>query len=361
MMADAPVLIMAGGTGGHIFPGLAVAQELERRRVPVVWLGGKTGLETRLVPQHGIALETLAISGVRGKGLGALLALPMKLGGAVWVARRILKKRAPRSVLALGGYAAAPGGIAARMMKIPLVVHEQNRIPGRTNRLLAKHATRVLTGFDGAIFDGVRPGAEWVGNPVRESIAHVATPEQRYAARSGALKLLVLGGSQGAQSLNAAVPEMLRRRGANLSVEVRHQCGEAHFDKARNAYLSAGIDAQVVPFEKDMAGAYAWADLVICRSGALTLAELAAAGAPSILVPFPHAVDDHQTKNAEAMVAAGGAVLVAEGADFAERLGRAFESIGDRARLLAMAKAARTLAKPQAAARIADVCLEVAS
>jgi UDP-N-acetylglucosamine--N-acetylmuramyl-(pentapeptide) pyrophosphoryl-undecaprenol N-acetylglucosamine transferase len=355
MNANAPVLIMAGGTGGHIFPGIAVAQELERRKVPVIWLGGKTGLETRLVPQHGIALQTLDISGVRGKGVGALLRMPFKLAGAVLAARKLIRRHEPRSALALGGYAAAPGGIAARLLKVPLVVHEQNRIPGKTNRLLAKKATRVLSGFD-----GVFPGAEWVGNPVRESIAKIAAPEQRYTLRSGALKLLVLGGSQGAQSLNAALPEVLRRRGTKLPVEVRHQCGEAHFDKARHAYLAAGIDAQVVPFEKDMAGAYAWADLVICRSGALTLAELAAAGAPSILVPFPHAVDDHQTKNAEAMVAAGGALLVAEGADFTGRLGKAIESIGDRARLLAMAKAARMLAKPDAAARIAQVCLEVA-
>ena len=356
MKTDAPVLIMAGGTGGHIFPGIAVAQELERRRVPVIWLGGKAGLETRLVPQHGIALERIDIAGVRGKGLGALLALPVRLGGAVLAARRILNKHAPRSALALGGYAAAPGGIAARLMKIPLVVHEQNRIPGRTNRMLAKKAARVLSGFD-----GVFPGAEWVGNPVRASIAAIAPPEQRFAGRNGALKLLVLGGSQGAQSLNTALPEVLRGRGAKLPVEVRHQCGEAHLDTARNAYLAAGIDADVVAFEQDMAAAYAWADLVICRSGALTLAELAAAGTPAILVPFPHAVDDHQTKNAEAMVAAGGARLVPEGADFAARLGWAFEQIGERDRLLAMAKSARALAKPQAAARIAEVCLEVAA
>ncbi|MDE1885691.1 MAG: undecaprenyldiphospho-muramoylpentapeptide beta-N-acetylglucosaminyltransferase [Xanthomonadaceae bacterium] len=361
MNTDAPVLIMAGGTGGHIFPGIAVAHELERRRVPVIWLGGKTGLETRLVPQHGIALEKIDITGVRGKGLGALLALPMRLGGAVLAARRILNRHAPRSALALGGYAAAPGGIAARLMKIPLVVHEQNRVPGKTNRMLAKKAARVLTGFDGVIFDGMHPGAEWVGNPVRDTIAAIAPPEQRYAGRHGALKLLVLGGSQGAQSLNTTLPQVLRGRGAKLPVDVRHQCGEAHLDTARNAYRAAGIDADVVAFEQDMAAAYAWADLVICRAGALTLAELAAAGSPAILVPFPHAVDDHQTRNAEAMVAAGGARLVAEGADFAARLRMAFEQIGERDRLLAMAKSARTLAKPQAAARIADVCLEVAA
>ncbi|MGH8041890.1 MAG: undecaprenyldiphospho-muramoylpentapeptide beta-N-acetylglucosaminyltransferase [Rudaea sp.] len=354
--ADGPVLIMAGGTGGHIFPGIAVAQELARRKVPVVWLGSKSGLETRLVPQQGIALETIKISGVRGKGLRAMLGMPVQLAGAVLAARKVLKKHRPRSVLALGGYVAAPGGIAARLAKIPLVVHEQNRIAGRTNRLLARKAARVLTGFD-----GVFPNAEWVGNPVRASIAAVAAPAQRYASHDGTLKLLVLGGSQGAQSLNTALPEMLRRRGSRLPVAVRHQCGEAHFDKARNAYLSAGIDADVVPFEKDMAAAYAWADLVICRSGALTLAELAAAGASSILVPFPHAVDDHQTKNAEVMVTAGGARLVAEGPDFIARLGKTFEAIGHRTQLLKMAQAARSLAKPAAAARIAQVCLEVAS
>ena len=356
MNAQAPVLIMAGGTGGHIFPGLSVAHELRARGIATIWLGGKTGLETRLVPQHDIPLEKIDIAGVRGKGLRALLGMPFKLAAAVLAARRVLRKHRPRSVLALGGYAAAPGGIAAHLAKIPLVVHEQNCVAGKTNRLLARKATRVLSGFD-----GVFPGAEWVGNPVRASIAAIAPPQQRYAGRSGALNLLVLGGSQGAQSLNSALPEVLRQRGARMALRVRHQCGEAHFDKARNAYLSAGVDADVVPFEKDMAGAYAWADLVICRAGALTLAELAAAGAPAILVPFPHAVDDHQAKNAEAMVAASGARLVPEGVDFAARLGQAIEAVSNRATLLAMAQAARTLAKPDAARRIADVCMEVAT
>ena len=195
--------------------------------------------------------------------------------------------------------------------------------------------------------------------PVRASIAALPSPAARYAGREGPLKLLVLGGSQGAQSLNAALPEVLRRRGSRLPVMVRHQCGAKHFDKARAAYLAAGIDADVVPFEDDMASAYAWADLVICRAGALTLAELAAAGVPAILVPYPHAVDDHQTKNAEAMVAVGAARLVAETDDFVKRLGAVFEEVGDRVKLLKMARAARTLAKPDAARRIADVCLEV--
>jgi UDP-N-acetylglucosamine--N-acetylmuramyl-(pentapeptide) pyrophosphoryl-undecaprenol N-acetylglucosamine transferase len=356
MNANAPVMIMAGGTGGHIFPGLAVADELRARNIAVVWLGARTGLETRLVPQHDIELERIDIAGVRGKGLRTLLALPLRLTRAVLAARRVLRKHRPRSVLALGGYAAAPGGIAAWLARIPLVVHEQNAIAGKTNRLLARRAVRVLSGFEKAL-----PGAQWVGNPVRAAIAALAPPKARYAGRTGALRVLVLGGSQGAQSLNATVPEVLRRRGAHMSVQVRHQSGEAHLEKARAAYLAAGVDADVVPFVPDMAGAYAWADMVICRAGALTLAELAAAGVPAILVPFPHAVDDHQTRNAQAMVAAGGARLVPEGAEFAARLGKALEEIGDRSSLLAMANRARTLAKPDAARCIADVCLEVAA
>ncbi len=354
--AGGPVLIMAGGTGGHIFPGLAVAAELVARRIPVLWLGAKGGLEAVLVPPHGFTLETLRIGGLRGKGIGTLLLAPFRLAGALLAARGVFKRHLPRSVLSMGGYASAPGGIAARLLHVPLVVHEQNRVAGATNRLLARFAQRVLTGFPDVFAQG-----EWVGNPVRASISEVAAPAQRYAGREGPLRLLVLGGSQGAQSLNSALPEVLRRRGTRLAVAVRHQCGAKHLEKARAAYMNAGIQADVVPFAEDMAGVYAWADLVICRAGALTLAELAAAGVPAILVPFPHAVDDHQTRNAEAMVAAGGARLVAEGDDFVKRLGSVFEALGDRAVLLRMAEAARRLARPDAARRIADACLEVAS
>jgi UDP-N-acetylglucosamine--N-acetylmuramyl-(pentapeptide) pyrophosphoryl-undecaprenol N-acetylglucosamine transferase len=350
---NGPVMIMAGGTGGHIFPGLAVADELVARKVPVVWIGTEGGLETRIVPQHRLRLETLPIGGLRGKNVLTKLMMPLRLARAVLVARALLKKHAPRCVISMGGYAAAPGGIAAQMLGVPLLVHEQNRIPGVTNRLLARNAKRVLTGFA----DVFRRG-EWVGNPVRASIAALPPPAQRYAGREGPLNLLVLGGSQGAQSLNAALPEVLRRRGARLPVAVRHQCGAKHFDKARAAYMNANIEADVVPFEDDMAAAYAWADLVICRSGALTLAELEAGGVPAILVPYPHAVDDHQTKNAQALVAAGAARLVAEGDDFVKRLGAMFEEIGNRVLLLKMANAARALAKPDAARRIADACME---
>lgn len=352
--AERPVLIMAGGTGGHIFPGLAVATELAARQVPVIWLGAQGGLETRLVPQHGVALETLSIGGLRGKGPATALRTPLRLFAAIRAARAVLKRHAPRSVLSMGGYVAAPGGIAARLARVPLVVHEQNRIPGLTNRLLARFARRVLTGFADAF-----AGAEWVGNPVRATIAALPPPAERYARRDGALHVLVLGGSQGAASLNTQVPEVLRRRGTRIALRVRHQCGEKHVEKTRAAYAAAGIEAEVVPFLDDMAAAYSQADLAICRAGALTLAELAAAGLPALLVPYPHAVDDHQTRNAQALVDAGAAELVGEGEDFVKRLGAAFEQIADRTRLLAMANAARALAKPDATRRIADVCLEV--
>lgn len=353
---NAPVLIMAGGTGGHIFPGLAVAAELAARKVPVIWLGAKGGLELRLVPQHDIPMETLSIGGVRGKGLLTALRTPFRLLGSIVTARSAIRRHRPRSVLSMGGYVAAPGGFAAWLASLPLVVHEQNRIPGVTNKLLARLAQRVLVGFSDAF-----PNAQWVGNPVRAEIAALAPPAERYANREGPLRVLVLGGSQGAASLNTQVPEMLRRRGTRMSIAVRHQCGANHVDKTRAAYLAAGIEAEVIAFVDDMAAAYAWADLAICRAGALTLAELAAAGVPALLVPYPHAVDDHQTKNAEAMVAAGAARLIGEGDEFLRRLGGALGEVADRSRLVAMANAARTLAKPDAAQRIADVCLEVAT
>lgn len=354
---SAPVLIMAGGTGGHIFPGIAVARELVARGVPVVWLGGRSGLESRLVPVAGIQLETLDFAGVRGKGLATLALAPLRLARAVLAARRIISGLAPRSVLSMGGYAAAPGGIAAWLLRRPLVVHEQNRVAGFTNRLLARFARRVLGGFD-----GVLPGAEWVGNPVRAEIAAVPAPQERAADHVGTLRILVLGGSQGAASLNTQLPSVFERRGGALALDIRHQCGERHVDKARAAYAQAGIEAHVEPFIDDMAAAYAWADLVICRAGALTVAELCAAGAASILVPFPAAVDDHQTRNAEVLVEAGAARLVAEGEDFVRRLGGEIDELArERSRLSGMAAAARRLARPQATARIADICLEVAA
>lgn len=353
---NAPVLIMAGGTGGHIFPGLAVAAELSAQAIPVVWLGAHGGLETRLVPRQGIALETIAIRGVRGKGIVALLAMPLRLGVAVFSARRLLRRLRPRAVLSMGGYVAAPGGLAAWLARIPLVVHEQNRIPGSTNRLLARFARRVLAGFADAF-----PDAEWVGNPVRREIATLAPPEARFATRAGAVRLLVLGGSQGAHALNLHVPAALAQLPRTDRPEVRHQCGARHADAAIAAYDRADVAATVEPFIEDMAAAYAWSDLVICRAGALTLAELAAAGLGAILVPYPHAIDDHQRANAEVLVAAGAATILVEDQLDAAHLAAILEPLlADPASRLRMARAARALARPDAAAHIAGVCLEVA-
>lgn len=361
-MSAAPVLIMAGGTGGHIFPGIAVAQELRARNIPVLWLGSMEGLETRLVPQAGLTIETISISGVRGKGVLALLGAPLRIVRAITAAWKILRRVRPRSALALGGFASGPGGIAAWFSGVPLIVHEQNSIPGVTNRILARFAKKLLCGFKGAFARG-----EWVGNPVRREIAATPAPAERAQVSAGPLKLLVLGGSQGAYGLNVVLPQLLQRMPAAERPQVRHQSGPKHLAKTTRIYEAAGVDAQVDAFIDDMAAAYRWADLVVCRAGALTLAELCAVGVPSILVPFPSAVDDHQTHNAKALVDNGAARLVAEGEQFAERLGAALADViagsGDdrRARLLAMANAARSLAKPDAAARIADACLGVSA
>ncbi len=339
----APVLIMAGGTGGHIFPGIAVAEELGARAVPVVWLGSERGLETRLVPRAGLPLHTLAIAGVRGKGALAALTAPFQLARAVVAAWRLLRRLRPRSALALGGFACGPGGLAAWLRGVPLVVHEQNSVPGLTNRVLARLARRRLCGFPNAL-----PGAEWVGNPVRRDIAALPPPDRR--ASADRLRLLVLGGSQGAIGLNLALPAALATLPATARPQVRHQCGAQHLEATRRRYREAGVEAEVEPFIDDMAAAYAWAD-----------------GLPAILVPYPAAGDDHQTRNAAALVAAGAARLVAEGEHFDQRLRTVLgELLGDgvaacRARLATMARAARALARPEAAARIAAICLEAAA
>ncbi|MCE7031981.1 undecaprenyldiphospho-muramoylpentapeptide beta-N-acetylglucosaminyltransferase [Lysobacter sp. GX 14042] len=386
-----PVMILAGGTGGHIFPGLAVADALRARGVPVRWLGAAGRMETRLVPQHGIAIDTLEVAGLRGRGLAATLAAPFRLLGALRAAGKLLATHQPRAVVSFGGFAAGPGGLAAKLAGIPLVVHEQNRAAGLTNRVLARWAGRVLTGFPDT-FDN----EQVVGNPVRAAIAAVPAPEQRFEGRQGPLRLLVLGGSQGARALNRALPSALAvLRGRIGGCEVRHQCGEQQIEDAREAYRNAGFapgegvasmgsrvrgndgadegsrvrgddDFQVSlePFIADMAQAYAWADLVVCRAGALTLAELCAAGVGSLLVPFPAAVDDHQTRNAEYLVDRGAAQLLPEGEaplEFARRLSATLEILAERADLLPMAQAARALARPDAADAVASAVLEMES
>lgn len=357
-MTIAPVLIMAGGTGGHIFPGLAVAAELETRGVPVVWLGSRGGLETQLVPKAKITLETISINGIRGKGWLTLFAAPLRILRAVWQAYRVLLRVRPQSVLSMGGFAAGPGGIAAWLMRRPLLVHEQNRIPGITNRVLAKFAKKVLCGFQDAYPSPI--AADWVGNPVRAVIAALPPPQVRYANRTERLHLLVLGGSQGAYILNVVLPQVLQRTPEKRQIIVRHQAGPKHLTKTKKMYEAAGIEAKVEAFIDNMAEVYAWADLVVCRAGALTLAELCAVGLPSILVPFLQAVDDHQTRNAEVLVAAGAAILLPE-KKINEHLQHYLSDFcKDRTRLLTMAQAARRLAKTDATARIADFCLEVA-
>jgi UDP-N-acetylglucosamine--N-acetylmuramyl-(pentapeptide) pyrophosphoryl-undecaprenol N-acetylglucosamine transferase len=356
----APVLIMAGGTGGHIFPGLAVADALRARDVPVLWLGAEGGMENRIVPEHRVAMRTLHVKGLRGKGLRQRLAAPWMLARALVGAWRVLREANPRSVLSMGGYVAGPGGIAAWLQRRPLLVHEQNRIAGFTNRVLARCARRVMSGFSDAF--PARARAEWTGNPVRADIAMLPAPAERLAHRAGAPRLLVLGGSLGARTLNLGLPNALSRIPADRRPEVRHQCGAAHIEATRAAYARVDVQASIEPFIADMAAAYAWADLVICRAGALTLAELAAVGLGAILMPFPYAVDDHQTRNAEGFVAVGAAELVQDRDFDATRFAGMLERLlRDPDKLLAMANAARTLAKPDAAAVIAERCMEVAA
>ncbi|QIL21805.1 undecaprenyldiphospho-muramoylpentapeptide beta-N-acetylglucosaminyltransferase [Thermomonas sp. HDW16] len=346
-------MILAGGTGGHIFPGLAVAQALRARGANVGWLGADGGMETRLVPQHGVSIDTIAVKGLRGKGIATLLSAPLRVLRAVRDAARVLRLRRPDVVVSFGGYAAGPGGLAARIAGIPLLVHEQNRAAGMTNKVLAKFAKQVLVGFPQTFSDEVL-----VGNPVRVQIAQVLPPARRDFHHGGALRLLVLGGSQGARALNHAVPQAIAALG--LPVDVLHQAGEKMLDDARKAYADAGVTARVEPFIADMADAYAWADIVVCRAGALTLAELCAVGVGSVLVPFPQAVDDHQTRNAEYLVERGAALLLKQDDALATQLRTVLaELTRDPARRFAMADAARALAKPDAAERVADAVLAI--
>lgn len=358
MRTDGPVLILAGGTGGHIFPGIAVARALIARGVPVVWLGSSHGLENRLVPAAGLTLVTIQVGGLRGKGLLTLLAAPYRLLRALIQALGVLRRLQPRAAVSFGGFAAGPGGLAAWLTRVPLTVHEQNRIPGLTNRVLARFARHLLAGFPDAFADRT---ALWVGNPVRAAIAALPAPEHRAADPSGALRLLVIGGSQGARALNTVLPAALARLGDGR-IAVHHQCGAGAVEATRTAYAEQRVAAEVSAFIDDMAAAYAGADLVVCRAGALTLAELCAAGMAAILVPFPAAVDDHQTANARFLVDAGAALLLAESTLTPDTLAAALRGLIEQpARLLTMARAARGLARPDAAERVASLCLEDAA
>ncbi|MEP6885074.1 MAG: undecaprenyldiphospho-muramoylpentapeptide beta-N-acetylglucosaminyltransferase [Gammaproteobacteria bacterium] len=350
-----PVLIMAGGTGGHVFPALAVAKVLRERGVEVVWLGVPGSMESRLVPANGFPIEWVRIGGIRGKGLGQKLLAPMRILRAVLQSLRVMRRVRPRSVLGAGGYVSGPGGIAAWLLRVPLLIHEQNAIAGMTNRWLARLAGQVLEAFPGSF--GPKVAAQTIGNPVRADIAALPVPQLRFAGR-GASHLLVLGGSQGAQRLNAVVPQALAQVPLEQRPRVRHQTGERGVEAARSAYAAAKVDAEVLPFIDDMAAAYAWADLAVCRAGAMTVAELQAAGIGAIFVPFPMATDDHQTKNAEVMVRSGAAQVIQERDLTPEVLGASItELVADRPRLLKMAEAARGSRIIDAAARLADLCM----
>ncbi len=349
-----PVLIMAGGTGGHVFPALAVAEELSARGVPVSWLGTRRGLESRVVPAAGYPLETVRVSGLRGRGLLRLLLAPFMLALALGQALLIVLRLRPLAVLGMGGFASGPGGVMAWLLRRPLLIHEQNSVAGTTNRWLAPLARTVMVAFPGSLQERYRP--VHTGNPVRGPILRIPGPEQRYASRSGALRVLVVGGSLGAHALNSVVPEAMARLPA--PPEIYHQTGRQELDAVRDGYAAAGIDARVEAFIEDMAAAYAWADLVICRAGALTVAELAVVGVPAILVPFPHATDDHQTGNARFLADAGAAVLLPQQDMSAERLaGMLSDFTEQRSVLQEMAGRAHALAMPDAARRVAELCL----
>jgi UDP-N-acetylglucosamine--N-acetylmuramyl-(pentapeptide) pyrophosphoryl-undecaprenol N-acetylglucosamine transferase len=355
-----PVLIMAGGTGGHVFPALAVARVLRERGVAVIWLGVPGSMESRLVPANGFPIEWVRVAGIRGKGFSTWLLAPWRIVKAVAQAAGVLRRVRPRSVLGAGGYVSGPGGIAAWLLRIPLLIHEQNAIAGLTNRCLARLATRVLEAFPGSFGPGV--SARTIGNPVRADIAALPPPQARFAGHGPRSHLLVFGGSQGALRLNAMLPQALAGVDPKIRPDVRHQTGERGLDAARAAYAQAKVDAEVMPFIDDMAAAYAWADLAVCRAGAMTVSELQAAGLGAIFVPLAVATDDHQTRNAEVMVESGAARIIAERDLTPERLAAAIsELVADRTRLLEMAEAARGARVIDAAAQLADLCLVVGS
>ena len=354
-----PIMIMAGGTGGHVYPALAVANALRATEQPVFWLGTERGLEARIVPAHGIEIEWVSVAGLRRKGALALVTAPLKLLWALYQSISVIVRRRPAAVLGMGGFASGPGGLAAWLTRRPLVIHEQNAAAGLTNRLLARLARVVLQAFPGS-FSAPRDIVT-VGNPVRPEIAAVAPPAERYRDRQGPLRLLVLGGSQGALALNKQVPQALARLSAERRPVVRHQCGQRTEAEARNAYAEAGVDAEILVYIEDMAEAYAWADLVLCRAGALTVAEICAVGLPAVYVPYPAAVDDHQTANARLASERGAAVILQE-RDLDERsLAELLEAeLASREVLRERAERARELAHPDALALITGYCLEAA-
>lgn len=352
----ATVMITTGGTGGHVFPGLAVAAKLIARGCRVFWLGTRHGMEAKLVPQHGVDFEAVSFGGVRGKGLRQLVLGPWALLKASVQSVRIIRRRSPDVVLGLGGFASFPGALMGVACGKPLVIHDSNAVAGLANRVLAYGADRILLGFPNAMHGRHAAKVEWVGNPLRESFAKVASPSERFAGRTGRLRLLVVGGSLGAKALNDRVPAALALLPADTRPLVLHQSGEAHIEALRRAYAEAGVSAECVAFIADMAERYAEADLVICRGGAMTVAELAVVGIGAVIVPLPGAIADEQSANAKFLVDAGAAVRIPQRESTPQRLAELLRNYS-REELLAMAIAARKVGRADAADRVADVCM----
>lgn len=350
------VLIMAGGTGGHVFPALACAREFQARGYSVHWLGTPRGIENELVPAAGITLHTISASGLRGKGRAALLKAPLMLAKSVMQARAIIRQLRPVCVVGFGGYVTGPGGLAAKLAGVPVIVHEQNAVAGTANRLLLPLASRVCEAFPGTFAASAK--CRTTGNPVRTEL-FLSAPRQPLPGRRP--RLLVMGGSLGAEPLNKLVPQALASLPQDQRPEVFHQAGKQHGEVTAERYAAAGVEAQVAPFIADMAQAYAWADLVICRAGALTVSELAAAGLPSLLVPLPHAIDDHQSRNADFLAREGAAFVMPQATTGAAELAARLEEVlMQPQKLVTMAETARRLAKPDATRTVVDACLEVA-
>jgi UDP-N-acetylglucosamine--N-acetylmuramyl-(pentapeptide) pyrophosphoryl-undecaprenol N-acetylglucosamine transferase len=354
------VMIMAGGTGGHVFPALAVVDELRKENVALAWLGTRRGIEAELVPKNQIDLHYLDIEGIRGRGLGALLKAPLLLLRSIVQSLHVLSQFKPEVVLGMGGFASGPGAIAAWLKRIPIVIHEQNSIAGTTNRISAIFATKVMQGFPNTLKRG-----EWCGNPVRFDIANLPPPQVRFAGRTGKTRVLIVGGSRGALAINTLLPKALKQIDEEIRPEILHQTGKVHWQGTLDLYYAQDLNPQseqikVVDFIESMAAAYEWADFVICRAGALTIAELTSAGLGSLLIPFPFAIDDHQTANGQLLVSQGAAVMVQQAQLSAEQLAEQLVVIcGDAEKRLNMAMRARELAKNSAAREVARICMEV--
>ncbi len=355
----------AGGTGGHVYPGLAVARALIEQNIPIVWMGTHKGLEARVIPAAGIEMAWLDVNGLRGKGFMTIVIAPVQLLRALFQSIQIMRKHRPVAVLGMGGFVAGPGGLVASLMGIPVIIHEQNAVAGLTNKLLSRFSKRILEGFPNTFAKHINKAKQdkitAVGNPVRRDISEIAPPEQRLAMRKGATRLLIIGGSLGAQALNEIVPQALALLDISERPVVRHQAGKGKEETTQADYKALGVEATVTPFIEDMAQAYEWADLIICRAGALTIAEVAAAGLASVLVPFPYAVDDHQTANAAYLSENGAAILIQQTAftkDFASEVLQSL--LTNREKLLSMSVKARALAKPTSTLDVAAICAELA-